>query len=125
MPRSGHNRGIGRRWRELVALVLEREFPDATPAPVAARLSESFAEGRPASDVLGIPGVAVQVRADAHVDWSTALDSAELAAEVSCADHAVLVEYRRGRPGADAYAVMSLGRWARMAKLATDAKARR
>ena len=66
------NARFGRQFRELAALVLETEgFPEATARPAAARLSDAFDPTLPATDIAGIPGVTVHVRADAQPSWST------------------------------------------------------
>jgi hypothetical protein len=116
----GLNRRFGRMFRQLVAVALSEQFPDAEARPVAARISDEFADDAPASDVLNIPGVVLHVRADASPSWSTSLDLAENAAAFDGSDFGVLVEYRRGRNVDEAYAVMSLDGWARLARLAVS-----
>ena len=115
----GMNARHGRQFRELVGLVLETEgFPEAEARPAAARLSDAFDPDLPATDITGIPGVTVHVRADAAPAWSTSLDMAERAAALDGNEHALLVEYRRTRSGGEAYALMSLEGWARLARKA-------
>lgn len=114
----GMNARFGRMFRELTSTVLQRHFPEATPRPTAARISDAFNADEPASDVLGIPGVTVHCRADAQPGWSQSLAMAETAAAMDGNEYGVLVEYRRGSDVDQAYAVMSLDKWARLAKAA-------
>lgn len=115
---KGMNSRFGRLFREMTAVVLERDFPEALPRPRAARLSDSFDEDEPATDVIGIPGVTVHCRADLQPQWSQSLDMARIAAEMDDNPFAVLIEYRRGRDIAESFAVMSLDQWAKLARAA-------
>ncbi|MEO8261821.1 MAG: hypothetical protein ABI566_04560 [Pseudolysinimonas sp.] len=116
----GLNARFGKMFRALVASTLSEHFPDAEARPVAARLSDAFADGVPATDVVGVEGVTIHCRADAQASWSAALDMAENAARFDGNDFGVLIEYRRGAGHdiADSYAVMTLEGWSRLARLA-------
>jgi len=115
------SRWTGIKFRELVALVLQTEgFPEAEPRPTVRTISDEFAEDRPASDILNVPGWTIHTRADARLALSGALDAVERSAALDGTPGALLVEYRRDHPGASAYAVMSLSGWSRLARAAQD-----
>lgn len=114
----GLNRRFGRMFRQLVAVALSEQFPDAEARPVAARPSDEFADDQPATDILGVPGFTIHVRADQQPSWSTALDMAENSARFDGSDFGVVIEYRRGREIPESFVVMSLDSWSRLARLA-------
>jgi hypothetical protein len=81
------------------------------------KLSERIeADREPASDLTGIDGWAVVVRADHREHWSAHLDAAERAAKIDGAKHAAIVEFRRGADVGGSYVAMTLDTWCEVLK---------
>ncbi len=65
-------------------------------------------------DVLGLPGVVLQVKNHRRLELAAWVDQAEEQRARARADLAVVVAKRRGKPAADSYVVLSLGAFARL-----------
>jgi len=98
----------GTRWRELVHLVMRAEgVPVEMRAPTK-RVSDAFADDRPATELTGVPGFAITTRHEFKQDWSAALDSAVFAARSDAVPYAAAVQFRAGRETEESFVVMTL-----------------
>lgn len=109
------NRFRGTRYRELIALQLGVEGLSARQPERPKRLSERVAEyDGPRSDVMGLEGWMIHVRADLQPKWGSALDAVEQAAALTGTPNAVLIEFRRDRPASEHFVLMTVSQLARL-----------
>lgn len=110
------NRWRGQRWRELVALQLQLAgVTTASARQLAAKPSESFEGDDLRPDIVGVPGWYLDAAADIQSRLSSRLDAAEQGAALTGSPHAAVALYRQGRASDEAYVVMTLATFARLA----------
>jgi hypothetical protein len=98
--------------RDVVGYLREHGFPDAERA---------YGAGRPedVGDIAGIPGVTVECKATKSIDLAGFVDEAEHERLNARQPVAVVVVKRRGKSTAQAYVVMDLVTFARLAAVAS------
>jgi hypothetical protein len=112
---------LGQLFRQVVAAELRDYWPGAEARPTAAR-NFDFTDDDSLTDIENLPFV-VHVRHDQQPAWSSSLDVVEASARISGNGVGVLVEQRKGHSVDEAFAVMSLSEWAKLAARAYNAKA--
>lgn len=113
-PSGTSSRKLHQALRELAAAFLETAGFDAHPTPVISKISEGI--GRPPRpDVEGVPGVWIDVSARGAHRLSVDLDAAKSTAVDAGFPVTVLVQHRSGRGIAEAYAILTLDDFAKLA----------
>ncbi len=111
--RRADNVWRARHYRELILLQLQLlGFEDAALRPWPTRLSDAFTDDGPGTHVTGINGWTLHVHSGLQPRWGTSLDAVEQVAALDGTPHAALIAYRKDRPAADHYVLMSLSHWA-------------
>ena len=119
-PTGNQSRRLHQSMRELVALYFAGEGFDATATPVHAKISTSLDAGlKP--DVVGVPDVWVDVSARGAHRLSVDLDSARQSASIAGYPVSVLVQHRGGRGVDEAFAILTLADFAKLARSAEQA----
>ena len=111
------NRRRGRVWRESVAFLLKLAGVDGAEARQVARTGprDAFDDTMPQPDILGLPaGWYVNTRSDISPTWGASLDATEASAHLAEFENSAIVQYRRQRPTADAFVVMTLSQFAKI-----------
>lgn len=113
-PTGNQSRRLNESLRGLVAYYLSSEGFDAEPSPIHSKISTALDAGL-APDVTGVPGIWVDVSARGNHRLSTDLDSARATAGMAGYDTTVLVQTRGGRGIEEAFAVLTLADFAKLA----------
>jgi hypothetical protein len=93
--------------RDVAHYLQEHGFPDA---------SRAFGAGRPQDigDIVGIPGVTVEVKNHARLELAEWIDETDRERVNARQPYGVVVVKRRGKPTGAAYAVLTLEAFARL-----------
>lgn len=116
-PTGNQSRRLNESLRGLVAYYLSSEGFEAEASPIHSKISTALDAGL-APDVVGVPGVWIDVSARGNHRLSVDLDAARATATMAGYDTTVLVQSRGGRGIDEAYAVLTLGDLVKLARAA-------
>jgi hypothetical protein len=121
-PAGNRNVALHQAVRELVSSYLETRGFDTTAKPHETTISESLGKGVE-PDVLGLPGVFLDVTSRGTYRLSVDMDSARAGADVTGHRVAAFVQHRAGRPIEESFVILELRDFATLAQLSTPALA--
>lgn len=106
-------------FRELVALALAQEGLAVALPGRPLKISEALAPDAPRfsrSHILGIPEMTLHVRAELRMNLGENLDIVAKAAAQDGNSISAVVQYRRGRPAAEQFVIVTLATFAALVK---------
>ena len=110
------NRWRGQRWRELVALQFQAAGISTATARALPRSAATFSDTGPHPDIDGIPGIHLDTAAASFASMGAYLDAACSAAAMAGDGNVPAVAlYRQQRPSSDAYVVLRLADFIKLA----------
>ncbi|MFJ2542798.1 hypothetical protein [Microbacterium sp. NPDC087589] len=119
-PTGNQSRRLNESLRSLTAFFLSSEGFDAAPSPIHSKISTALDAGL-VPDVVGVPGVWIDVSARGNHRLSTDLDSARATAALAGYPVTALVQTRGGRGIDEAFVVTSLADFVKLARPAAPA----
>lgn len=119
-PTGNQSRKLHQAMRELVAAFLSGEGFDAVASPVHTKISTAIDAGLQ-PDVVGLEGIWLDVSARGAHRLSVDLDSARATASMAGYGVTALIQHRSARGVDEAFAVLTLGDLAKLARAAAPA----